>query len=171
MTKKRGQSSGQVEKRDPNPQKQGSTVIRTEYSAEHFRGPLPPPETFGSYDKVLPGAAERILRMAEKQQEHRHSMEMRIVRGEIGAEYLGQLFAFLLGVTGMGGGIYLMAIGVSGFGIAAFLAALATLAGAFIITKKNDAALQKESLQDQQEGNAMKPQEKIEQPQLPFQDS
>lgn len=33
-----------------------------------FAGPLPHPSHFEGYDKVLPGAAERILAMAERQQ-------------------------------------------------------------------------------------------------------
>jgi uncharacterized membrane protein len=43
--------------------------------AQHFRGPLPPPELLEHYEKVLPGGAERIFRMAENEQEHRHALE------------------------------------------------------------------------------------------------
>lgn len=35
-----------------------------------FAGPLPHPSHFEGYNKVLPGAAERILAMAEKQQDY-----------------------------------------------------------------------------------------------------
>ena len=35
-----------------------------------FAGPLPHPSHFEGYNKVLPGAAERILAMAERQQDY-----------------------------------------------------------------------------------------------------
>ncbi len=40
-------------------------------------GPLPPASEFGKYDQILPGAAERILLMAEKEQQHRHTLTER----------------------------------------------------------------------------------------------
>jgi uncharacterized membrane protein len=40
-----------------------------------YQGVLPPTSQFQEYDDALPGAAERILRMAEHQQEHRMRME------------------------------------------------------------------------------------------------
>ena len=36
-----------------------------------YSGPLPPAEQFAAYESILPGSAERILQMAEKQQSHR----------------------------------------------------------------------------------------------------
>jgi len=48
--------------------------------AEPRNGPLPSVEQLRSYDKVLPGSADRILRMAESQQAHRIEMERTIVR-------------------------------------------------------------------------------------------
>lgn len=32
----------------------------------HYSGPLPHPETLAKYDQIVPGAAERIITMAEK---------------------------------------------------------------------------------------------------------
>jgi uncharacterized membrane protein len=43
--------------------------------AEHFEGPLPHPKILHAYNDILPGAAERILNLLEKQSEHRQSME------------------------------------------------------------------------------------------------
>lgn len=40
-----------------------------------FSGPLPNPEAFAKYNKVLPDAADRIVRMAEKEQEIRHEAQ------------------------------------------------------------------------------------------------
>lgn len=43
-------------------------------------GPLPSPEIFQQYDVILPGAAERIMRMAEGESAHRCSMEVSILQ-------------------------------------------------------------------------------------------
>ncbi len=40
-----------------------------------FQGALPPPSMFGQYDQVLPGSADRIMAMAEKEQAHRIAWE------------------------------------------------------------------------------------------------
>lgn len=82
-------------------------VIRNEY----FSGPLPPPNVLASYDKVIDGAAERILKMAEKEQQHRHETDSCALLGEINKDKRGQQFgfgiailfgliAFILGLTG-----------------------------------------------------------------------
>ena len=38
-------------------------------------GPLPPPEVLAQYEVALPGAAERIFKMMERQEEHRQTLE------------------------------------------------------------------------------------------------
>lgn len=40
-----------------------------------FSGPLPNPEAFAKYNEILPNAADRIVRMAEKEQEIRHEAQ------------------------------------------------------------------------------------------------
>lgn len=42
-----------------------------------FFGPIPPPSLLANYDEVHPGLAERIVKMAEVQAEHRQGMEAR----------------------------------------------------------------------------------------------
>jgi uncharacterized membrane protein len=48
--------------------------------AVEYSGPLPPPAVLQRYDQVVPGAAERILRMAEGQSKHRQALESVVVR-------------------------------------------------------------------------------------------
>jgi uncharacterized membrane protein len=64
-----------------------------------FRGPLPPPEALKQYDETIPGAAERILAMAEKQQEHRSKLEKMIVEERIHQSANGQIFGFILALV------------------------------------------------------------------------
>jgi uncharacterized membrane protein len=58
-------------------------------------GPLPPPEDLAGYEAAHPGAAERILAMAERNQAHRHKQENRMVIGEFGLRFMGQVGALL----------------------------------------------------------------------------
>ena len=44
-----------------------SAIVRREFI---FQGPLPPPDVFAGYETALPGAADRILRMAETSLQH-----------------------------------------------------------------------------------------------------
>jgi uncharacterized membrane protein len=63
--------------------------------AEHQSGPLPPARQLADYDSVLPGLADRIVRMAEREQQHRHLIE----EAQVAQPYLlarrGQTFALL----------------------------------------------------------------------------
>ncbi len=69
--------------------------------AASFKGPLPPPALFERYDAVLPGSAERILRLAEKEQAHRQEWEMTVLRAQKSDVRRGQWMGFALGMTGM----------------------------------------------------------------------
>ena len=48
----------------------------------HRRGPLPPPSELEKIDQIIPGGADRLLRMAEKEQAHR-------IEGAKRGQYLG----------------------------------------------------------------------------------
>ena len=44
-------------------------------SSQTFKGPLPPPEMLARYNQLCPGFAERILQLAEREAENRHTLE------------------------------------------------------------------------------------------------
>lgn len=56
-------------------------------------GPLPDPLSFRAYAEVLPDAPERIMRMAEKEQEHRHELERKIAETDRIGYLRGQLIS------------------------------------------------------------------------------
>ncbi len=62
----------------------------------HFSGPLPPPEDFAKYEEYLPGSADRILKMAEKQSDHRIASEKKIIDYKTNAGKTGQILGFIL---------------------------------------------------------------------------
>jgi len=53
-------------------------------SVEHveFSGPLPSPDHLEKYNEILPGAADRIIKMAEKEQENRSKLQLVALRNE-----------------------------------------------------------------------------------------
>lgn len=61
----------------PSEHLRGGTQTETKFSMEMRmrQAPLPSAEEYGQYEIVLPGAANRILTMAEKEQQNRHEME------------------------------------------------------------------------------------------------
>jgi len=56
---------------------------------ESFRGPLPPPRHFREYEDVFPGAAARILAMAEKEQNSNIELSQLALSPEISERRLG----------------------------------------------------------------------------------
>ena len=65
-------------------------------------GPLPSPEDFARYGEVLSDAPDRILRMAERQSEHRMELEKTVIRRQLNQSGIGQVFALLISAGGLG---------------------------------------------------------------------
>ena len=59
-----------------------------------FQGPLPPPALYREYKENLPGAEERILKLAENEQTHRHQWDNNIMRNAATAVRRGQWMGF-----------------------------------------------------------------------------
>ncbi|MBW4039310.1 MAG: DUF2335 domain-containing protein [Acidobacteria bacterium] len=115
--------------------------IRLERS---FSGPLPPPETLSRYNDVLPGAAERILAMAESQHHHRLTLESDVVNSNVSDQRLGVILGFIIAMTAISGGIYLAATGKPASGLTSIIAAMGSLVGTFVYGKQK----QKKDLND-----------------------
>jgi uncharacterized membrane protein len=82
------------------------SIERVERRLE-YSGPLPHPEILGGYEKVLPGSADRIFKMAEKQLDHRISNENKLVNAENQIRLFGLITGFLIAIFGLGGAVYL----------------------------------------------------------------
>jgi uncharacterized membrane protein len=44
-----------------------------------YQGPIPEPDELQKYEDIQPGFAERLLQMAEKEQQHRHQKENNLI--------------------------------------------------------------------------------------------
>ena len=75
--------------------------------AASFIGPLPPPSMYKAYDEVHPGSANRLLTMAEKEQDQRINFENTALQATIKNDSKAQSFGFILGVLYIGGLIFL----------------------------------------------------------------
>jgi uncharacterized membrane protein len=62
---------------------------------------LPHPEILQKFDLVVPGAAERIIAMAEKQSAHRMELESKVITADIESSRKGQLFGFVVALGGL----------------------------------------------------------------------
>lgn len=68
-----------------------SAELRVQSMMRAFAGPLPPPEALERYNQILPGAAERIIVMAESQHAHRLELEKHVITSNVGAQKLGTI--------------------------------------------------------------------------------
>lgn len=81
-----------LQKRDPA----AVHITQTQQVIRQFTGPLPSPEMLLQYEQTHPGLANRIVAMAESEQQHRHHLETKNVEGMIGKDKRGQVLAFLI---------------------------------------------------------------------------
>jgi uncharacterized membrane protein len=125
-----------------------------------FRGPLPPPDVLQRYEEIHPGTAERVLQQFERETQHRHAIEQKLVdgqleiqRAEIPAFRLGQVFAFIIAIVGLLAAAYCVstvpAAGHAWAGASIAGISLATLTGLFIYGRKAKAAEEAEEQKQQ----------------------
>ena len=72
------------------------SVTKAEY---HHSGPMPDPMTLQRYEDIIPGAAERILVMAEEQAAHRQSIEKTVIKAGSRDSLLGLIAGFAIGMA------------------------------------------------------------------------
>ena len=64
-------------------------------------GPIPSPQILQQYNNIVPSAAERIIRMAEKQSDHRMALENRVVSSNLVKSYLGMIAGTSIAIFGL----------------------------------------------------------------------
>jgi uncharacterized membrane protein len=103
------------------------------FSASSYSGPLPSPEHLRGYEEVLPGSADRILTMAEKQSDHRQEIEKDAVKGGARRSWWGLWLGFVISVLvlGLSGGLIVAGYQVAGTVLGSV--DLVSLASVFVI--------------------------------------
>lgn len=95
-------------------------------------GPLPDAETLENYARIIPNGAERVMAMAEKEQNFRHGYTDKISKRQLNQISRGQFFGFLLALVGIGGGILLAYLGKETTGLTTIITSIVALVGAFL---------------------------------------
>lgn len=78
----------------PDKKGEAERVIAMSLTKVHS-GPLPAPDDLARYEAISPGAADRIISMAEANMNHRHTMDRTIVASEYGLRTRGQWLALV----------------------------------------------------------------------------
>ena len=84
-----------------NPQTKIPTTQLKLQQVEISSGPIPPPQILQQYNNIVPNAAERLIRMAEKQSDHRIGLETKVVDSNIVKSYMGMIFAAIIAIYGL----------------------------------------------------------------------
>jgi len=83
-----------------NPQARNPSQLKVQ-QVEISSGPIPSPQILQQYNNIIPDAAERIIRMAEKQSDHRIDLESKVVSSNIVKSYIGMVLATIISVYGL----------------------------------------------------------------------
>lgn len=95
-------------------------------------GPIPHPLVLKGYDELIPGAAERIIRMAEMQARHRQELESIAVKSGARDSLMGLIFGFIIGLVTVLSGSYCVLKGHSVSGTILGGVGLVGLVGVFV---------------------------------------
>jgi len=120
---------------------QTSTTV---FEASMWQGPLPPPQQLERFNEIVPGAADRLIRMAEKQQDHRIETEKLVIKSQLTQSGRGQIFGLVIGLSGMALAAFLGYLDMAGPAAAVGAATVTGLAIAFIHGKAQERGSRKE---------------------------
>ncbi len=128
---KRPQNAGNVTVEE-NVARREVQQSQVQVAAAFHCGPIPDPATLHGYEQICPGAAERIIAMAEQQATHRQALEAVVVKSRARDSLLGVIFGFLIAVGTIAGGVYVIMHGHDLAGGVVSLSGLAGLVSVFV---------------------------------------
>jgi uncharacterized membrane protein len=105
---------------------------------ETFSGPIPHPTILEEYEKIVPGAAERIIAMAESDMKHQQEMdreELRIAESQVKR---GQISAFWLTIIALAVCIFALLMGSEMAASVIAGTTIVALVTAFVIGRKDN---------------------------------
>jgi uncharacterized membrane protein len=109
-------------------------------------GPIPPPEVLREYEEVLPGLADRIMTMAEKQAGHRQGLENKITTHNAEREKGSHRSTTVVLVVAILCGTGLIATGYSVEGLVALISVVGGVVGnSFRIKRARGKELEKKA--------------------------
>ncbi len=76
-----------------------------------WTAPFPPPDILKGYNDAVPNGADRILKMAENQSEHRMNLENNVINRELNQSGKGQNYGLIIALSFLAGSIFLIYTG------------------------------------------------------------
>ena len=116
----------------------GEQTITTRVTESSYSGPLPPATELEAYDRVHPGAAERIISMAESFASHTQRLEAEAMRQERSAQRWGRGVAAAVVFAVLGTCIYALTLGHERFATTLGSWTIVALAAVFVAGKVPD---------------------------------
>ena len=113
-------------------------IVQVVESQSSHSGPLPAPQQLREYDLVLPGLAERIVRLTEVEQEHRHEIVRESVRREARLKERGQVLGMVALILMLAFCAYLAAEGHAEAAAAVAGAVIVGVVGVFVVGRRAD---------------------------------
>lgn len=128
----------------PSQDKVSSTISPTDDGAQRaheirvireqsfFAGPLPHPSILKQYEDIVPGAADRIIKQAEQQTNHRIQLENKVIDADLRRADCGLWAGLAVALVSIIGGGGLILAGHDTAGTAIATATVVSLAGVFV---------------------------------------
>ena len=104
---------------------------------------------FKGYESVLPGSADRILKMSENQSSHRQTIEKAVVLSEVENSKRGQRYAFVITLVALVFGFILLLFDKKLEGFVTLISTAVGLVGIFVYTKESEKEERKEKSKDE----------------------
>ncbi len=102
MSKKRTKNKPSIKAvQQPQDQSQKRLLVHEHQEQYIFQGPLPAPQILEQYNQIVPDAAERILRMAEKDADFQREITHKAIDTEAKERKRGQIFGICIGLAAL----------------------------------------------------------------------
>ena len=108
-----------------------------EVTTTAYQGPLPLPAHLEHYERIVPGAGERTLRMAETQAANRQGLERWTVRTNAITSIMGSIFGLIIALSSIKFASELLANQHPIAGVTTLLGTIAAFSGVFVYGKQS----------------------------------
>lgn len=113
-------------------------LLRIVAASESHSGWLPTPTYLREYEAILPGLAERIVALPEREQTHRHTVVEQMVKDDRTLKARGQGFAFALALILVSVSVLLILLGEFAWGARISIFGIVGVVGIFVTGKWAD---------------------------------
>ena len=110
-----------------------------------IESPYPPSAEVEAYERILPGAAERIVSLVEIESQHRRELEKTALKQESRDSLIGLIFAFVVAMTTTVGGGLLIYCDHAVAGSVLGVSGVASIVGAFLRSRPSSPTQNNES--------------------------